>query len=203
MPSLGNGDGLRSSLLQKLKKMMQQVSISFPKTQGIFWNSVWPFKSLPNVGLLRLSCKKLTHYCGHTAWNLWICMGLQSSVQIIISPSRLHTADSIRDFGPFQEFWTFLFERLNKVLKSYKSNNHGHGELETSFFREYHRTKFKRVDCLRQRLHQMTSTFVWSLVHCDKAQLMIAVLCRCSLSRIKIQFKLLRKSLIMYKTLLA
>ncbi|KJA24792.1 hypothetical protein HYPSUDRAFT_53569 [Hypholoma sublateritium FD-334 SS-4] len=61
----------------------------------------------------------------------------------VIRPNHhfaIHTADSIRDYGPFQEFWTFLFERLNKVLKSYKSNNHGHGELETSFFREYHRT---------------------------------------------------------------
>ena len=26
----------------------------------------------------------------------------------------------MRDFGPLHEFWTFLFERLNKVLKSYK-----------------------------------------------------------------------------------
>lgn len=37
-------------------------------------------------------------------------------------------------------FWTFLFERLNKVLKSYKTNNHSGGELETTFFREFHRT---------------------------------------------------------------
>jgi hypothetical protein len=31
-------------------------------------------------------------------------------------------------------FWTFLFERLNKLLKSYSTNNHGAGELEVSFF---------------------------------------------------------------------
>ena len=37
-------------------------------------------------------------------------------------------------------FWTFLFERINKVLKSYNSSNHSGGELETSFFREFHRT---------------------------------------------------------------
>ncbi|KJA21043.1 hypothetical protein HYPSUDRAFT_1089591 [Hypholoma sublateritium FD-334 SS-4] len=62
---------------------------------------------------------------------------------LVIRPNHhysVHTADSVRDFGPFQEFWTFLFERLNKVLKSYKSNNHARGELETSFFREFHRT---------------------------------------------------------------
>lgn len=62
---------------------------------------------------------------------------------LVIRPNHhysMHTADCVRDYGPFQEFWTFLFERLNKVLKSYKSNNHAHGELETSFFREFQRT---------------------------------------------------------------
>lgn len=52
----------------------------------------------------------------------------------------MHTTQFIRNFGPLREFWTFLFERLNKVLKSYKTPNHGGGELETSFFREFHRT---------------------------------------------------------------
>lgn len=51
-----------------------------------------------------------------------------------------HTPECIRDYGPLHGFWTFLFERLNKVLKSYKTNNHGGGELETSFCREFHRT---------------------------------------------------------------
>jgi hypothetical protein len=37
-------------------------------------------------------------------------------------------------------FWTFLFERLNKILKSYNTANHAGGELEVSFFREFHRT---------------------------------------------------------------
>ncbi len=37
-------------------------------------------------------------------------------------------------------FWTFLFEQLNKVLKSYKSNNHGNRELKASFFCEFHCT---------------------------------------------------------------
>lgn len=51
-----------------------------------------------------------------------------------------HTAECVRDYGPLHGFWTFLFERLNKVLKSYKTNNHSGGELETSFSREFHRT---------------------------------------------------------------
>jgi hypothetical protein len=50
-----------------------------------------------------------------------------------------HTVTGIHNYGPLHEFWTFLFERLNKVLKSYKMSNHGGGELE-SFFREFHRT---------------------------------------------------------------
>ncbi|KAF7377366.1 hypothetical protein MSAN_00157800 [Mycena sanguinolenta] len=51
-----------------------------------------------------------------------------------------HTVTGIRNYGPLHEFWTFLFERLNKVLKSYKTPNHAGGELESSFFREFHRT---------------------------------------------------------------
>jgi hypothetical protein len=46
----------------------------------------------------------------------------------------------VRNYGPLHEFWTFLFERLNKVLKSYKTPNHAGGELEASFFREFQRT---------------------------------------------------------------
>ncbi|KAJ7852606.1 hypothetical protein B0H13DRAFT_2359401 [Mycena leptocephala] len=45
-----------------------------------------------------------------------------------------HTSECIRNFGPLREFWTFLFERLNKLLKSIKTNNHGNGELEMTFF---------------------------------------------------------------------
>ena len=51
-----------------------------------------------------------------------------------------HTAECVRDFGPLHGFWTFLFECLNKVLKSYKTNNHSGGELETTFFHEFHCT---------------------------------------------------------------
>ncbi|KAJ7739131.1 hypothetical protein B0H16DRAFT_1729525 [Mycena metata] len=50
-----------------------------------------------------------------------------------------HIFRIIRDFGPVYGFWTFLFERLNKLLKSYDTNNHGNGELEVTFFREFHR----------------------------------------------------------------
>jgi hypothetical protein len=44
------------------------------------------------------------------------------------------------NFRPLHDFWTFLYEWINKVLKSYKTNNHGSGELETTFFKEFHRT---------------------------------------------------------------
>lgn len=52
----------------------------------------------------------------------------------------IHTASFLRDYGPIYGFWTFLFERLNKVLKSFRSNNHGGGQLECTFFREFLRT---------------------------------------------------------------
>ncbi|VDB84878.1 unnamed protein product [Peniophora sp. CBMAI 1063] len=61
----------------------------------------------------------------------------------VIKPNHHYATDvpdCIRDFGPLHEFWTFLFERINKVLKSYNSANHSGGELEVSFFREFHRT---------------------------------------------------------------
>lgn len=61
----------------------------------------------------------------------------------VIKPNHhysTHIAECISDFGPLHGFWTFLFERINKVLKSYNSANHSGGELETSFFREFHRT---------------------------------------------------------------
>ncbi|KAH9912376.1 hypothetical protein B0H21DRAFT_828763 [Amylocystis lapponica] len=51
-----------------------------------------------------------------------------------------HVGQFVRDYGPLHEFWTFLFERMNKVLKSYKTSNHAGGELEVSFFREFMRT---------------------------------------------------------------
>ncbi|KAJ2929408.1 hypothetical protein H1R20_g7676, partial [Candolleomyces eurysporus] len=60
----------------------------------------------------------------------------------VIRPNHhyaIHTPECLRDFGPLHGFWTFLFERLNKVLKSYKTNNQSGGELEATFFREFHR----------------------------------------------------------------
>ncbi|KAG1736838.1 uncharacterized protein EDB91DRAFT_1055457 [Suillus paluster] len=61
----------------------------------------------------------------------------------IIKPNHhyaTHIVSFVRNFGPLHNFWTFLFECLNKVLKSFKTNNHGDGELETTFFSEFHRT---------------------------------------------------------------
>ncbi|KAG1895251.1 uncharacterized protein F5891DRAFT_1194306 [Suillus fuscotomentosus] len=46
----------------------------------------------------------------------------------------MHIFNQLRDYGPVYGFWTFLFKRLNKLLKSYSTNNHGAGEFEVSFF---------------------------------------------------------------------
>ncbi|EJU01672.1 hypothetical protein DACRYDRAFT_16285 [Dacryopinax primogenitus] len=50
-----------------------------------------------------------------------------------------HMAEQIRCFGPVHGFWTFLFERLNKVLKGYETNGHKGGEAELTFAREFKR----------------------------------------------------------------
>lgn len=69
----------------------------------------------------------------------------------VIKPNHhysIHIADCVRNFGPLHDFWTFLFERLNKVLKSFKANNHANGEIETTFFKEFHRMcETSRVIC--------------------------------------------------------
>jgi hypothetical protein len=51
----------------------------------------------------------------------------------------VHLPEQLRDFGPVYEFWTFLTERLNKILKSYNSNSWGGGHLEVSMMRHFDR----------------------------------------------------------------
>jgi hypothetical protein len=61
----------------------------------------------------------------------------------VIKPNHhysTHVSECVRNYGPLHDFWTFLYERLNKVLKSYKTNNHGHGDLETTFFNDFQKT---------------------------------------------------------------
>lgn len=48
-----------------------------------------------------------------------------------------HTAEFIRDFGPAAGFWSFVFERLNKVLKGTNHNNHSHGTIESTFLKQF------------------------------------------------------------------
>ncbi|KAJ7582245.1 hypothetical protein C8J56DRAFT_1056399 [Mycena floridula] len=51
----------------------------------------------------------------------------------------VHVPTQIRDYGPVYNFWAFLTEHLNKVLKNMNSNNHLGGELEISMMREFSR----------------------------------------------------------------
>lgn len=48
-----------------------------------------------------------------------------------------HVVQFVRDFGPLYGFWTFCFERLNRILKSFNTNNHPNGDLEETFLREF------------------------------------------------------------------
>ncbi|KAI0070303.1 hypothetical protein K474DRAFT_1680242, partial [Panus rudis PR-1116 ss-1] len=61
----------------------------------------------------------------------------------VVKPNHhyaIHVGHFVRNHGPLHCFWTFLFERMNKVLKTFKTNNHSGGEIETTFFREFHRS---------------------------------------------------------------
>ncbi|KAF8482271.1 hypothetical protein JB92DRAFT_2764526, partial [Gautieria morchelliformis] len=51
----------------------------------------------------------------------------------------VHLPAQIYDYGPVYGFWCFLGERLNKLLKSFKSNIWGGGQLEVSMVREWGR----------------------------------------------------------------
>ncbi|KZT54921.1 hypothetical protein CALCODRAFT_510434 [Calocera cornea HHB12733] len=51
----------------------------------------------------------------------------------------LHMAAQIRRFGPVHGFWTYLFERLNKLLKGFATNGHKGGAMEVTFARELKR----------------------------------------------------------------
>ncbi|KIJ10094.1 hypothetical protein PAXINDRAFT_157711 [Paxillus involutus ATCC 200175] len=51
----------------------------------------------------------------------------------------VHLAQQIRDYGPVYNFWAFLSEWLNKVLKSSNSNNWTGGQVEISMMREFAR----------------------------------------------------------------
>lgn len=48
-----------------------------------------------------------------------------------------HIFDQIEDYGPVYSFWTFLFERLNKVLKSYSTRGRAGGDIEVTFMCEF------------------------------------------------------------------
>ncbi|KAJ7779373.1 hypothetical protein DFH07DRAFT_865373 [Mycena maculata] len=63
----------------------------------------------------------------------------------------VHVPDQLVDYGPVYNFWAFLTERLNKLLKNLNSNNWTGGELEVSMMREFHRKA--AVDSMVSHLH--------------------------------------------------
>jgi len=66
----------------------------------------------------------------------------------------VHTPDQILDFGPVYDFWTFMTERLNKILKSINNNHWGGGRLEVSMMRGFGReTQFETLVTPGSKLH--------------------------------------------------
>ena len=95
--------------------------------------------------LIREYCTELISVCPHLiqikASDKLVSSQLYGSS--VIKPNHhyaTHISECVRNFGPLHDFWTFLYERLNKVLKSYKTNNHGQGDLETTFFNDFQKT---------------------------------------------------------------
>lgn len=63
-----------------------------------------------------------------------------------------HTAPQIRDYGPVYNFWAFLTERLNGLLKTFKLNNWNRGRLEVSMMRAFMRSVFVKT-MVRRYIH--------------------------------------------------
>src|SRR6266853_2183781 len=88
----------------------------------------------------------------------------------------MHISICVRNFGPLHDFWTFLYEHLNKVLKSYKTNNHSQGELKATFFSEFHKTSdISQIVChlaSRQHIAHTNLHQTYSLLHYPKASLL-------------------------------
>lgn len=77
----------------------------------------------------------------HLTENL-MCLTLQIYGEKAIKPNHhyaVHIGDQIRDFGPVYTFWTFLTERLNKILKNTNTNNWSGGQVEISMMRQFSR----------------------------------------------------------------
>ncbi|EIW74493.1 hypothetical protein CONPUDRAFT_67603 [Coniophora puteana RWD-64-598 SS2] len=62
-----------------------------------------------------------------------------------------HLSDQILDYGPVYNFWAFLSEHLNKVLKSSNTNNWTGGQVEISMMREFARAS--RIDSMVRSLN--------------------------------------------------
>ncbi|KAL4078647.1 hypothetical protein V8B97DRAFT_2021036 [Scleroderma yunnanense] len=74
---------------------------------------------------------------------LKLCAAIHLLIKKTITNEEISSVDVLlREYCMelIQLFRTFLFKCLNKILKSFKTNNHSDGELETTFFNEFHKT---------------------------------------------------------------
>ncbi|KIK91984.1 hypothetical protein PAXRUDRAFT_13493 [Paxillus rubicundulus Ve08.2h10] len=70
----------------------------------------------------------------------------------------VHLWQQILDYGPVYNFWEFLSEQLNKVLKSSNSNNWMGRQVETSMMREF--VRGAQIDSLAQGVYDATNSLV-------------------------------------------
>ncbi len=95
--------------------------------------------------LIREYCMELISVCLHLV-HINVTDKLLSNQLYgsnVIKPNHhysTYVSKCVQNYGPLHDFWMFLYKQLNKVLKSYKTNNHNHRELETTFFNDFQRT---------------------------------------------------------------
>lgn len=110
------------------------------------WRFYWAAQSSLRASLTQKRCFKPT-FCvpegtsfHFSSFKVYCWLYMAQNHPNCVKPNFhwvTHIFDQILDYGPVYGFWTFIFEWLNKVLKSYSVNNHGGGEIETTFCRKF------------------------------------------------------------------
>jgi hypothetical protein len=81
----------------------------------------------------------------------------------------IHIFDQIHDYGSVYNFWAFLGERLNGVLKNMNTSGWSGGMLEISMLREFERqVKMDRLVCNLILIHKCSNLSQFKLDQCNE-----------------------------------
>lgn len=117
------GSSVTPQLIGRALELLQQYLFDFKKVSS-------PFYLMPTSTNFKNQIYGDEHMTPNQHWSV-------------------HTADQILDYGPVYNFWTFMTERLNKILKNINNNHWGGGRLEVSMMRGFGReTQFETMVCI-------------------------------------------------------